>query len=169
MTGPRSWPGTPLKGADLEKGRVVTTQWRPEAKYAWSTGESIGRFLAELREGRLVGRRCDECERVYFPPLSFCRECFVRTGEFVRLEETGTLETYSASYLDTDARRLETPILVGVISIDGASEKMGFMHYLGEVEEKDLAIGMKVKAVWKPAKEREGAITDLRYFKPVEG
>ncbi len=58
---------------------------------------------------------------------------------------------------------------MGVISIDGASEKMGFMHYLGEVEEKDLAIGMKVKAVWKPAKEREGAITDIRYFKPVEG
>jgi uncharacterized OB-fold protein len=26
---------------------------------------------------------------------------------------------------------------------------------------------MKVKAVWKPAEEREGAITDIKYFKPI--
>jgi probable rRNA maturation factor len=42
----------------------------------------------------------------------------------------------------------------------------GILHLLGEVEPKDVEIGMKVEAVWKPAKEREGAITDIRYFRP---
>ncbi len=163
----KKWQGTPLKAADLE-GKVPTEQWRPEAKYSWSTGESMSRFLSELKDGRLVGRKCDKCGRILFPPRSFCEDCFVRTGEFVRLEETGTVETYSVSYIDTDARRLEEPIHVGVISIDGASEKMGFMHYIGEVKG-DLKIGMKVKAVWKPKKDREGAITDIKYFKPAEG
>jgi hypothetical protein len=32
----------------------------------------------------------------------------------------------------------------------------------------DVKIGMKVKAVWKPARERKGDITDIRYFKPAE-
>jgi len=27
---------------------------------------------------------------------------------------------------------------------------------------------MKVKAVWKPPSQRQGAITDIRYFKPIE-
>ena len=52
-------------------------------------------------------------------------------------------------------------------SFDGASEGMGIMHMLGEVDPKDLKIGMKVKAVWKKAEERTGAITDILYFKPV--
>lgn len=163
----RKWPGTPLSSKDIEEGKVAKTEWRPEAKYAWSTGESIGRFLAELKEGRLVGRRCDKCQRVLFPPRSFCEDCFARTGDFVELKETGTVETFSISYLDTDARRLKEPIYVGVVSIDGASEKMGFMHYLGEIEV-EPRIGMRVKAVWKPKKEREGAITDIKYFKPAE-
>ncbi len=163
----RKWPGTPLKASDIEEGRVATAQGRPEAKYAWSAGESIGRFLAELKEGRLVGRKCDKCGRILFPPRSFCEECFVRAGDFVTLKDSGTVETYSISYIDTDARRLEEPIYVGVISIDGASEKMGFMHYLGEVKADELSIGLKVKAVWKSKADREGAITDIRYFKPT--
>jgi len=54
-----------------------------------------------------------------------------------------------------------------VIEIDGASKDMGIMHMLGEVEPDDIKIGMKVKAVWKPAAERTGAITDILYFKPA--
>jgi uncharacterized OB-fold protein len=43
---------------------------------------------------------------------------------------------------------------------------MGILHLLSEVDPKEVKIGMKVKAVWKPAEEREGAITDIKYFKP---
>ncbi|MFQ5920187.1 MAG: Zn-ribbon domain-containing OB-fold protein [Thermoplasmata archaeon] len=161
------WRGTPLTAADIAEGKVATTEWRPEAKYAWSAGESIGRFLEELQEGHLVGRKCDVDDAVLFPPRSFCQEHFARTGEFVRLKNTGKVETYSISYLDTDAQRLEEPILVAVISIEGAAEGMGFMHFLGEVDEHDVSIGMRVKAVWKPKKERAGSVTDIRYFKPV--
>jgi uncharacterized OB-fold protein len=34
------------------------------------------------------------------------------------------------------------------------------------LEKDDIHIGMRVKAVWKPPEEREGAITDVRYFRP---
>jgi uncharacterized OB-fold protein len=30
-----------------------------------------------------------------------------------------------------------------------------------------VKIGMRVQAVWKPENEREGAITDILYFKPI--
>jgi hypothetical protein len=85
----------------------------------------------------------------------------------VYLKDTGTVETFSISYIDPDARRIKEPILIGVISIDGASPKHGFMHYFGEMKPEDLRIGMKVKAVWKPKRERRGAITDIKYFKPL--
>ena len=78
------------------------------------------------------------------------------------------IETFSISFIDSDARPIEKPIFIGVISLDGASPQHGIMHYFGEVGEDEIHIGMKVKAVWKPESERTGAITDIMYFKPLE-
>ena len=55
---------------------------------------------------------------------------------------------------------------MAVVEIDGASSGMGILHLLGGVRPKDVYIGMKVKALWKPRSERVGAITDIRYFAP---
>ena len=55
-----------------------------------------------------------------------------------------------------------------MIEIDGASTLHGFMHMLGEVDPKKVKIGMRVKAVWKPADERVGSINDILYFKPLQ-
>lgn len=41
------------------------------------------------------------------------------------------------------------------------------MGKLGEVAPRNIKIGMKVKAVWKSEAEREGAITDIKYWKPI--
>jgi uncharacterized OB-fold protein len=65
-------------------------------------------------------------------------------------------------------QRVKNPIIPAVIEIDGASKGMGIMHLLGEIDPKKVHIGMKVKAVWKSEKEREGAITDIKYWKPVK-
>ena len=45
---------------------------------------------------------------------------------------------------------------------------MGLVHHLGEVRPKDVKIGMKVKAVWKAEKDREGNILDIKYFRPMK-
>jgi len=29
-----------------------------------------------------------------------------------------------------------------------------------------VQMGMRVRAVWKPARQREGSILDIRYFRP---
>jgi uncharacterized OB-fold protein len=162
------WRGEPLKQKQIDDGEITSTKWRPDAKYAWACGEAISRFLEEMKNGKLIAKKCDKCERILFPPRMFCEECFVETGDWVYIEDTGTIQTFSISYLSLTAERIKDPILVGVVSIDGASEKMGIMHYFDEVDPKKLKIGMKVKAVWKPPEERVGSILDISYFKPLE-
>ena len=54
-----------------------------------------------------------------------------------------------------------------MIDIDGTHPPVGIMHMLGEVDPKEITIGMKVKAVWKPSEEREGSILDIKYFRPL--
>jgi len=62
---------------------------------------------------------------------------------------------------------LEESEIPAVIDIDGTNPLVGIMHKIGGVDPKDVKIGMKVKAVWKPEDEREGSILDIKYFKPV--
>jgi uncharacterized OB-fold protein len=155
-----------LSQRDIDEGVVTSESFRPDAKFAWAAGEAMNRFLAELKEGRFIARRCYACERILFPPRMFCEACFRPTDEWVYVQDTGTIETFSVSYLDTNARRITEPILVGVISIDGASPKMGLMHYFGGMTKDEIRIGMRVKAVWRPPEERVGSVLDIAHFRP---
>lgn len=166
---PRTAPGTQVKSKDIYEHNITYTWWEPEVQYCWSLGPAMSRFLQELKAGRIVARKCNRCRRIIVPPRMFCEHCYGPTDEWVHLPDTGVVETFSISYLDPNAERIEEPILIGVISIDGASPKHGFMHYFGEVKPEKLHIGMRVKAVWEPADKRVGSITDIKYFKPVKG
>ena len=161
------WPGVELSAADLLDGKVTQTRFRPNAKYAWAAGEAMSRFLEELQNGLRIARTCHGCNRILFPPRMFCEECFRPTDAWTYIRDTGTIETFSISYLDTDARRISEPILVGVVSLDGASPKMGMMHYFGDMTKDEIRIDMRVKAVWKPREERRGSVLDIRYFGPL--
>ena len=165
--------GTSLTDQALTHGEVLATQWRVKADYAWDKGVALSRFMAGLKEGKVLGIRCPQCERTLIPPRAFCELCFRPINHWVELQDTGAINTFSVSFVNWDATRRETPEVPAVIEIDGASPGMGILHLLGEVGEDlesilgQVKIGMKVRAVWKPAEEREGSITDIRYFKPV--
>jgi hypothetical protein len=161
--------GTPLSDEDIKKKKVTYVEDHPDIRYAWTAGQAISRFLNELKNGKLIGVKCNKCRRIMFPPRMYCELCYKPIDEWVYVKDTGTVQTFSISYIDPDARPLDEPVIVAVIAVDGASPNMGIMHILGEVEPEKVYIGMKVKAVWKPEEEREGAITDIKYWKPVEG
>ena len=59
----KDFPGVSLSSADFREKRVLFTEWDPRAEYAWDAGVAIGRYLAELREGRLLGTSCRHCRR----------------------------------------------------------------------------------------------------------
>ena len=164
----KQWPGKALDAKDVEERRIITIRGRPEAKYAWSAGIAIGKFLNELKNGKIVARKCRKCGRILVPPRMFCELCFRPTDEWTYVKDTGAVNTYSISYVAADVTRMKKPIIVAVIELDGASEGIGILHKLGEVNPDKVKFGMRVKAVWKPEGEREGSITDIKYFKPLE-
>lgn len=166
--------GIELTQEQFERG-VTVTRHRADAKYAWSAGEAMSRFLEELKAGKLIARDCRGCERILFPPRMFCELCYRPTDTWRYIRDTGKIETFSISYLDQDARRIREPIFVGVVSLDGATEKMGIMHYFDEIPSdsagplgKGIRIGMRVKAVWKALEDREGSVLDIKHFRPLK-
>ena len=166
-----SYPGREITTEEIRKGKVLESIQKVEPRYNWAAGVAISRFLIELKNGKIIGRKCMQCKRILVPPRMYCEQCYRPTDEWVEVKDTGTINTYSVSHVAADASRLKELLVVAVVDIDGASPGMGILHHLGEVEPDPVKIhiGMKVKAVWKPKEERQGAITDIKYFRPLGG
>ncbi|MEN3047165.1 MAG: Zn-ribbon domain-containing OB-fold protein [Candidatus Caldarchaeales archaeon] len=157
---------------------LVVLPWLFDFRYRRATGEAVGRFLEGLREGRIIGTKCEGCGRVFIPPRSFCELCFRRVRTYVEHSGYGEVATYSVAYIGTNPReRLARPEVVAVIWFEGTKvvrpnshhvfHAAGLMHKLGEVEPSEVRIGMRVRPVWKPKEQRRGEITDISYFAPV--
>src|SRR5436853_7006851 len=155
----RSYPGHEVTADEVKEGEYLNVQYKVVPRYSWAAGVAISRFLDELKEGRIVARKCMQCKRILVPPRMYCEQCYRPTDEWVEVNDTGTINTYSVSHVAADASRLKEPLVVAVVDIDGASPGMGILHLLEEVEPDPVKIhiGMKVKAVWKPKEERQGA------------
>jgi uncharacterized protein len=163
----RKYPGTPLGAKNWARGKIFTVSYEPKLRYHRDTGEALGRYLAELKQGRLIARRCDGCQRVMIPPRMFCELCFRPTDDWVFVKDTGKILTFSLCYVSWDVRRLKRPQIPAVIEIDGASPGMGILHLVKRTAPKKVSIGMRLRAVWKPAAERIGSVTDIAYWEPV--
>jgi uncharacterized protein len=161
-----TYPGTAIDVEELQAGKFLVTHFDTLLRYSWTSGVAISRFLDGLKEGELWARKCNKCGRTLIPPRAYCEEDFVPTDEWVKVRDTGTVNTFSISYVNNDASRRKKPVLIAVVDIDGASPGTGILHLLGEVEPGKIEVGMKVKAVWKPKSQRIGAITDIKYFRP---
>ncbi|MDR7521145.1 MAG: Zn-ribbon domain-containing OB-fold protein [Armatimonadota bacterium] len=160
-------PATALTEADIAGGRVLSVQSRLRAEYAWDAGLAIGRYLEGLQAGLILGVHCRRCRRTVVPPRAFCEQCFGPMDAFVPLADTGTVNTFSLCYVTWDVQRVEQPLIPAVIDLDGTSPRCGILHLLGGIRPDAVRVGLRVRAVWKPAGRRQGAITDIRYFKPV--
>jgi uncharacterized protein len=161
-------PGVSLSEKDFSEGKVLFIHDEMNGQYAWDTGIGIGSYLAGLKDGVILGSRCEHCQVTVVPPRVVCEWCYQPMTGYVPLQDTGTVNTFSLCYVTWDVQRISEPEIPAVIEIDGASPLHGIMHKLGEVDPKKVRIGIRVKAVWLPPEERKGAITDIAYFKPLE-
>ena len=170
----KPFSGTSLTDHALTAGEVLVSMWHVKSDYNWDAGIAMGRYLEGLKQGKILGIRCSQCERTVVPPRAFCELCFRPIDDWLELSDTGKINTYSVSFVNWDASRRRTPEVPAVVEIDGASPGMGILHLISEVGDSleeitsRLQMGTPVRAVWKPEEEREGAITDIRYFRPID-
>ncbi|MDI7268315.1 MAG: zinc ribbon domain-containing protein [Myxococcota bacterium] len=89
---------TALKLEDITKRKVLTTPWQPKLQYAWDDGPAIGRYLAELKNGRIIARTCRKCRRIMIPPRMFCELCWRPSDDWTFVKDTGTVNTFVISH-----------------------------------------------------------------------
>jgi uncharacterized OB-fold protein/putative sterol carrier protein len=127
--------------------------------YKWTTGPTVGRFLAELKEnGRLVGARCGGCHRTYVPPADVCGQCYKPLDEWVPLTGEGTVIALTTVERTMPFSPMAAPYTLALVRLDGADTDL--LHLASA----DVRAGDRVKAVFKS--ERTGSLLDIEGFAP---
>ncbi|TYB48106.1 Zn-ribbon domain-containing OB-fold protein [Actinomadura chibensis] len=137
--------------------------------YTRSVGPVIGRFLSELRDGRLVGVRT-AAGRVLVPPSEHDPDTGEDvTGEFVEVGPAGTVTTWSWVPRPAKGHPLDRPFAWALVRPDGADTAL--LHALdvgvfaeGAKPPRFLKTGMRVRPRWRA--ERNGGIGDIECFQP---
>jgi uncharacterized OB-fold protein len=125
--------------------------------YKWTTGATVGRFLAELKENaRLVGGRCDGCGKVYVPPADVCGECYKPLDDWVPLTGEGTVVAITTVERTMPWSPMTAPYMLALIRLDGADTNL--LHLANP----SLKAGDRVAAVFKA--ERSGSLLDIECF-----
>lgn len=133
--------------------------------FEYSAGPVVSKFLVALRdEKKILAIKCAKCGLVYLPPRSTCAKCSAPMADWVELSGRGTLETFTVVHYPEPVQPMKTPYILGVVKLDGADT--GLPHLIGEAEEKDLKVGMKLEPVFQ--ENRTGHILDIKYFRPLK-
>jgi uncharacterized OB-fold protein len=132
--------------------------------FRFSAGRLLTRFAEGLRAGEIHGVRCPECRSLYVPPRPTCPRCWERTEGWVRVADEGVVETFVVVNVPFPGQEVEIPYVLGHVRLDGAGSS--FLHLVG-VPPSEARIGMRVRAAWRPPRERRGFLSeDVDHFDP---
>jgi uncharacterized OB-fold protein len=134
-------------------------------EYTYTAGDTSSRFLRGFAEGKILGRRCPECDKVYVPPRGNCPICTSPMTAEVELAHTGTITKFCIVNLPFAARNIEIPYVSASILLDGAD--VPIFHLIQEVPYDEVRIGMRVEAAWEKPEDRIPGMESIMYFRPT--
>ena len=130
--------------------------------FRYTPGVANTRFLEALRDrGVFLGSRCDACEITVVPARLFCERCLRETPTEVECGPEGTLESWTVGKVGIDNERLDRPVMLGLIRLDGADTVL--VHRL--LGAREPTFGMRLRA--ELVRERSASILDVEGFRPV--
>jgi uncharacterized OB-fold protein len=134
----------------------------PNQYFAGRVGST---FIIALRdEHKILGVKCEKCNKVFVPPREYCERCLSKLDEsWVECSNEGVITNYTVvNYNDKHLPR-RAPYILALIKVDGADTP--FPHIVEGIDAEDVKVGMKVKAVF--AEETTNTIRDLDHFEPL--
>src|SRR5262245_54598093 len=121
-------------------------------EYNVSAGNTLSRFLAGVIEGRLIGRRCPSCTKVYVPPKGACPTCGVPCNDGLTVKDTAAVTTFCIVNVPFEGQAMKLPYTYGSILLDGAD--LPLLHLNTGLPAVQVRMGLRVKAESLPPEER---------------
>jgi hypothetical protein len=150
------------QGHDVEPLRQDQTM---QFTYKHSTGPTVGRFLAGLKEQKKIWGQRVAGQGVVVPPLGYSEVDASESGDWVEVAETGEVTAAAVVLEPIDGfHPFAEPFAFVLVRLDGADTALA--HVVKDDLDR-LRVGTRVRAVWRPDAERTGSIRDIACFRVV--
>src|SRR5689334_12600136 len=134
-----------------------------EFPYKHSTGETIGRFLAGLKEQKKIWGQRVAGLGVVVPPVGYSEADGSAGGEWVEVAPTGAVTAVAVVHDGVEGLHpFPAPFAFVLVRLDGADTALP--HVVKDGVDR-VRVGTRVEAVW--ADERVGSIRDIACFRVV--
>jgi uncharacterized OB-fold protein len=140
---------------------VLNAPYVLEYTYRRSVGPVLGRFLAGLRDGVVLGAKTAS-GRVLVPPSEYDPETSEPVGELVPVASSGAVVSWTWVDAPRPRQPLDRPFAWALVKLDGADTPM--LHAVDAGTPAAMRTGMRVKVRWRT--ERAGEIGDIACFEP---
>jgi len=149
--------------ADADPVTMTITPVRLRYEHTASAAESA--YLRGLADGRLIGRRCPACGKVYVPSRGVCPADGVPADEAVELPDIGTVTTFSIVNVGYPGQQVTPPYVAAAVLLDGAD--IAFQHLILGCGPEEVHLGLRVRAVWRPREEWGTSAENITHFGPA--
>jgi uncharacterized OB-fold protein len=143
---------------------VLSAPYVLEYVYRRSVGPVLGRFLAGLRDGQILGARTST-GRVLVPPAEYDPDTSEPVGDLVEVGTAGIVTTWTWVETPRPRHPLPRPFAWALVKLDGADT--GMLHAVDAGAREAMRTGMRVRVRWRA--ERVGEIGDIACFEPEGG
>jgi uncharacterized protein len=134
-----------------------------EFPYRHSTGETVGRFLAGLKEQKKIWGQRVAGQGVVVPPLGYSEIDGSAGLEWVEVRDAGTVTACAIVHRPIPRLHpLAEPFAFVLVRLDGADTALA--HVVRERIDQ-VRVGVRVVAVWKAEGERVGSLRDIECFR----
>jgi uncharacterized OB-fold protein len=114
----------------------------------------VNDFIDHLEQGKLMGTRCIDCGRHYFPPRAHCAESLSSNMEWFEVSGPGKLVSFSGLKYAPAGFKEDLPYTIALVDY-------GQYQVFGRIDQNisydELAVGMALKAV--PGNTDNGQLT----------
>jgi uncharacterized OB-fold protein len=159
----RDWEGTMPENFDRSDCFVV--EGKLALPYTYFAGRVGSRFITAIRdEKKILGVRCNKCNKVFVPPRQTCAICMEDLrNNWVVLQNTGEVTNFTVVRYNDKHLPRTAPFILAMIKLEGADTPM--VHIVEGIKPEEVKIGLKVKPVF--ARETTHTILDIDHFEPI--
>jgi len=134
-------------------------------RYDYSLGEVAGRFMAGLKEAKILATHCSKSGLTYLPPRAYCERSFEKCDAWVEAGLEGVIESSTIVVRGFEGKR-KPPVAIAFVRLDGTDSAIG--NYVDGLDLSNHDAAMKKLAPGKRVRvefiaSREGRITDFSF------
>lgn len=128
----------------MSKKKEIDDRFKRFGTVSFTSVTKVNDFIDYLEKGKVMGTRCQDCGRKFFPPRADCCFCLSSHMDWFEVSGNGKLITYSQLKYAPAGFEADLPYFIAVV--DYGYYKV-FGRVADDVPEEDLKIGLEMKTV----------------------